>query len=124
MLVVLYGAIVSWRTGANMSIAADRYTVRSFTAAGTADLGGVQRQNGNEVGANLLIDTNGNFEANLLADHFGDGVFTDVTTFFFGAATFTQAKKFSFVGGYLPWGLRVYVTSVQAAKYVRMAANF
>jgi hypothetical protein len=102
----------------------DRYTVRSFTAAGTADLGGIQRPSFFDVGANLLIDTNGNFEANLLADHFGDGVYTDVTTFFFGAATFTQAKKFAMVSGYLPWALRVNVTSVQAAKYVRMAANF
>lgn len=105
--------------------ASDRYTVRSFTAVDSKLLGGVQGfSRAPLVGANLLIDTNGNFEANLLADHFGDGVFVDVTTFFFGAATFTQAKKFAFVSGYLPWSLAVSVTSVQAAKYVRIAASF
>ena len=103
----------------------DRYTVRSFTAAGTADLGGVQGFGKNpSYGANLIIQATGNFEANLLADHFGDGGYVDVTTFFFGAATFTQAKKFAFVSGYLPWALRVNVTSVQAANSVRFAASY
>jgi hypothetical protein len=104
----------------------DRYTVRSFTAAGTADLGGVQgfSKSVPAYGANLMIDTNGNFEANLIADHFGDGVYVDVTTFLFGAATFTQAKKFAYLAGYLPWALRVQVTSIQSAKYVRLAAGY
>lgn len=106
-------------------LATDRYVVRSFTAAGTADLGGVQGfSRVPNVGANLLIQATGNFEANLLADHFGDGGYVDVTTFFFGGATFTQAKKFAFVAGYLPWALRVNVTSVQAANSVRFAAGY
>jgi hypothetical protein len=111
-----------------MASVTDRYSISSFTAVATANLGGVQGPSGAKgyplVGANLLIDTNGNFEANLLADHFGDSVYTDVTTFFFGAATFTQAKKFAFVAGYLPWSLRINVTSVQATKYVRVAAGY
>ncbi len=109
-----------------MSQASDRFTIRSLTAVGTADLGGVQAlpSRGNLYGANIMIDTNGNFEANLLADHFGDGVYTDVTTVLFGAATFTQADKFVVRAGYLPWALRLRVTSLQAAKYVRVAAAY
>lgn len=103
----------------------DRFVIRSFTAAGTADLGGVQGANRSTLaGANILINANGNFEANLLADHFGDGVYTDVTTFFFGAATFTSAKLMASVAGYKPWALRVNVTSVQATKYVRFAVSY
>ncbi len=105
----------------------DRYTVRSFTAAGTADLGGIQGfapYAPAPIGAGIIIQATGNFEANLIADHFGDGGYVDVTTFFFGAATFTQAKKFSFVSGYLPWALRINVTSVQASNSVRFAVSY
>ncbi len=108
-------------------VVGDRYTVRSFTAAGTADLGGVQGfmpSGASPYGANIIIQATGNFEANLIADHFGDGGYVDVTTFFFGAATFTSAKKFAYVQGYLPWALRVQVTSVQAANSVRFAVSY
>lgn len=108
-----------------MAAATDRYVVRSFTAVGTADIGGVQIvKRGEHNGLNILIQATGNFEANLLADHFGDGGFTDVTTFLFGAATFTSAKKFGFLQGYLPWAVRLNVTSVQAANSVRFAVGF
>lgn len=104
---------------------ADRYSIASFTAVGTANLGGIQGFGGYlMVGASIYAQATGNFEANLLADPFGDGGYVDVTTFFFGAATFTQAKKFASVPGFLPWSLRVQVTSVQAANSVRFAVSY
>jgi hypothetical protein len=108
-------------------IASDRYTVRSFTATGTANLGGIQGWGALPMplyGAQIYAQATGNFEANLLADPFGDGGYIDVTTFFYGAATFTQAKKFASVPGFLPWSLRVNVTSVQAANSVRFAVSY
>lgn len=109
-----------------MASISDRFTVRSFTSAGTADLGGVQvqPQRGSLGGANLLFETDGNWEASILADNFGDGVFSDVTSMFNGAATIKTGATWARVAGYAPWALRLYVTSVQATKHVRCAAGY
>src|SRR5882672_8581627 len=106
-------------------VASERFVIRSFTAAGTADLGGVQVQpRGNLGGANLVAQATGNWEASILADNFGDGGFVDVTSMFTGAATFKTGATFARVAGYMPWALRINVTSVQAANSVRFAAGF
>ena len=99
---------------------AERFDVRSVTAAGTLDfLQG--RPTWFDSGFRFQLDGTGNYEGTVLATLFDSGsagYFVDVTSSLFGAATFTQAKKGLYSLGVLYNAVRFNITSVQSTKNV------
>ena len=96
----------------------EAYDVRSFTAVGTYDfLRG--RPTFYDQGFSFQLDGTGNYEGKVLASNFDSnsaGLFTDITSSIFGAATYTQAAKGWYKLGVMHNAIRFNVTSVQAAK--------
>lgn len=105
---------------------AERFDVRSVTAAGTLDF--VQAlPRLMDSGFSFQLDGTGNYEGTALATMFDTGsagYFVDVTSLLFGGATFTQAKKGIYVLGQMYNAVRFNVTSVQATKNVLLAGTW
>lgn len=102
--------------------ALDRFSVCSFAAVGSASFIN-DRLPSYASGMTITASTNGNWEASILADNFGEGNYGDVTSLFTGAATFKTGGIFARADGFLPYGLRIQVTSIQSAKFVNFAVG-
>jgi hypothetical protein len=107
-------------------VIAERFDVRSVTAAGTLDF--IQaRPTWFDTGFAFQLDGTGNYEGNVLAtmlDTGSAGYFVDITSSLFGGATFTQAKKGIYSAGLMYNAVRFNITSVQATKNVLVSGTW
>jgi hypothetical protein len=107
-------------------VIAERFDVRSVTAAGTLDFIN-QRPTWFDNGFKFQLDGTGNYEGTVLAtmlDTGSAGYFVDITSALFGGATFTQAKKGIYDTGKLYNAVRLNITSVQATKNVLLSGTW
>lgn len=104
----------------------DRIRVFSFSAVGSEQMT-QDRINPDNCGMTVYALFTGNGSAKLRANQLPDlpsSGWLDVTSWATGAAQLTPSVAFGFIPGFIPYGLRIEVDSLQAANTARFAVNF